>query len=71
LLSGSVSAWHDEDGWGVIRLADGREVWAWYSSIDAPDTSRRTLASGMAAVVEVEEAQQDGYSLRATYIRVR
>jgi CspA family cold shock protein len=67
---GVVEAWHDEDGWGVIRVAgQPGQVWAHFSAIDAPGF--RALTEGDEVELRAEQAEQDGYSRRATWIRRR
>jgi CspA family cold shock protein len=66
--TGSVSAWHDDEGWGVVEapeLAGG--CWVHFSVVERPGLRR--LRAGERVVLAYEAAQQDGYAYRALSAR--
>lgn len=66
--TGIVREWHGELGWGVLDSPDTPGgCWAHWSNIDG--TGFRALTVGAAVQLELEPAQQDGYSFRATRIQ--
>ncbi|MEV0438400.1 cold shock domain-containing protein [Streptomyces spectabilis] len=68
LLSGVVSEWNSDEGWGVLASPDLEgPVWAHFSSIDAEGF--RELSVGDPVVFSVEEEEQDGYRWRAVHVR--
>ena len=59
--------WHADKGWGVIDSEDTPGgCWAHYSSVLVPDY--RALEAGQPVTLEVERAEQDGYSFRAVEV---
>ncbi|WP_258906373.1 cold-shock protein [Actinokineospora sp. UTMC 2448] len=73
--TGVVAEWHEDEGWGVIHSSDlDRLVWAHFSCIDS--SSHRVVEAGGFRVLKqgdrvrftVEQADQDGFQLRATWI---
>lgn len=65
--TGTVREWHDEEGWGVIDTPDTPGgCWAHFSAIDLPGATR--LNYGAQVILDVEEARQDGYTFRATWV---
>lgn len=65
---GKVTVWHTDEGWGVLdsrTVADS--VWAHFSVIEADGF--RALAVGEDVRFTVEQAEQDGYHWRATWVR--
>lgn len=66
---------HEEEGWGVISSADlDQPVWAHFSSID-PASHRVVEAGGYRVLLRgdhvrftAEQAEQDGFHLRATWV---
>jgi CspA family cold shock protein len=56
--------WHADEGWGVIDSEDTPGgCWAHYSSVLVP--GYRALGAGQSVTLDVERAEQDGYSFRA------
>ena len=68
-LVGRVASWRGEKGWGTLWSPelDGK-VWAHYSMIVDMD-GYRDLDRGDFVAFTYEEAQQDGYSYRAEWVR--
>jgi len=65
--TGTVREWHDEEGWGVIDSPDTPGgCWAHFSVIDLAGGSR--LSYGTQVLLDVEQAAQDGYDFRATWV---
>ncbi len=66
---GTVRAWYDDVGWGVV---DSPETpggcWAHFSVVLVDGF--RSLEVGQQVLLTFEEAWQDGYSYRATAVRV-
>ncbi|MGW4426124.1 cold-shock protein [Streptosporangium sp. NPDC004631] len=66
-VTGTVTAWHDIEGWGVISSPDvPGEVWAHFSLIVA--SGYRALTVGETVTFTWEEFPQDGYRFRAVQI---
>ncbi|WP_280234780.1 hypothetical protein [Nocardia cyriacigeorgica] len=82
---GTVTEWHNDEGWGVIDSPDTPGgCWAHYSHLWAGELPRlrpgesMTVSGGFREVFvgetvdfDWEPAQQDGYDFRATDIRPR
>jgi CspA family cold shock protein len=70
MLDGTVKAWSDEEGFGVITAPDvGGDVWVHFSAIET--TGFRSLAEGQSVSLDVEDLGgpiQDGYRYRATRV---
>jgi len=70
---GTVKAWHDELGWGVVSSPDvDGEVWCHFMAIEAePGIRFRTLTPGAPVEFRVllVPGGQDGYAYRADWIR--
>ena len=69
MLRGTVKAWNDDEGWGVLVSPEvPAEVWAHYSHIEAD--GYRTLIPGAVVHFEYERVAggQDGYDYRARRI---
>jgi uncharacterized RmlC-like cupin family protein/cold shock CspA family protein len=65
--TGTVREWHVEEGWGVIDSPDTPGgCWAHYSAIDMP--GYKELAYGSRVLLDAEQASQDGYDFRATWV---
>jgi cold shock protein len=63
-ISGVVRVWHAAEGWGVIDSEDTPGgCWAHYSSVLVP--GYRALGAGQPVTLDVERAEQNGYSFRA------
>ena len=56
---GVVEAWHNEDGWGVLRTPDGLSVWCHFSQVDVDD-GYRELTAGEQLRFDYETPGQDG-----------
>lgn len=61
-VEGTVFAWHDEDGWGVLRTPDGLDVWCHYSQVLV--AGYRSLRPGDRVTFDYETPGQDGYPAR-------
>lgn len=62
---GTVRIWNDEQGWGIIDAPETPGgCWTHFSHL-AMD-GYRSLPAGQKVHLEWEEAQQDGFSFRAT-----
>jgi CspA family cold shock protein len=67
---GTVKFFKAEKGWGAIAsdaLPAGRDAWVHFSVIDLP--GYRFLEEGQAVKFAVEQAKQDSFDYRATYVR--
>ena len=67
--TGTVTFFDSEQGWGLIAspaLPAGELAWVHFSSLDVP--GYRELAIGQQVNFRYEEAEQDGYRFRATYV---
>lgn len=63
-VPGTVSEWHDDDGWGVVESeATPGGCWLHYSSILVP--GHRSVEVGLAVLFTFEEVDQDGFRYRA------
>jgi len=64
---GTVRAWHDAEGWGVV---DSPETpggcWVHFSHVLVP--GHRTLRPGQEVELAVEPADQDGFTYRAVRV---
>jgi cold shock protein len=71
-VSGTVTEWRDEEGWGVISSPDVPGlIWAHFSDIDMEGF--RTLSVGQEVQLRAEDLapnDQDGYRFRATVVRL-
>jgi CspA family cold shock protein len=69
-VDGTVVAWHDESGWGVLASpsVQGR-VWTFFSNINMK--GYRTLKRGQTVRFTYETPGQDGYPHRAVSVRPR
>jgi cold shock CspA family protein len=70
MVHGTVKAWNDEEGWGVLESPDvSGEIWAHFGQIEGQGF--RTLVEGAAVSFEYEHVPggQDGYDFRARRIR--
>jgi cold shock CspA family protein len=66
-VHGSVVAWHDELGWGVLASPSVKgEVWAHFSSIGGK--GYRVLVPGQAVTFTYETPGQDGFPHRAVSV---
>lgn len=66
---GTVRAWYDGDGWGVIDSpATPGGCWAHFSAVLVE--GYRSLEVGQQVLLSFEQGWQDGYSYRATAVRV-
>ena len=62
-----VRVWHRDDGWGVVDAPQTPGgCWAHVSAVDVPGHAE--LRAGKQVLLEVEEADQDGYAYRATHV---
>jgi quercetin dioxygenase-like cupin family protein/cold shock CspA family protein len=62
--TGTVRAWHHEEGWGVVDSPDTPGgCWVHFSAIEIPGYKR--LEPGAQVVMLVEEGSQDGFDFRA------
>jgi CspA family cold shock protein len=67
-VRGRVETWHDDEGWGVIASDEiPGTVWAHFSSVEMP--GYRKLAQDEVVDLRWEQADQDGYGYRATWVR--
>jgi cold shock protein len=69
MVHGTVKAWDDDEGWGVLVAPDApAEVWAHFTAIDG--NGYLTLDVGAAVTFEfiAVPGGQDGYDYRATRI---
>lgn len=70
MVEGTVKAWSDDEGWGVLESAEvPGDVWAHFGAIET--TGFRTLAVGQRVTFEVLDLGgpiQDGYRYRAERI---
>lgn len=69
---GLVECWDDINGLGEISVdRDGRKVWVHYAVIEPSGggDEYRTLRPGRSVELKIEQADQDGYSWRATWVR--
>jgi CspA family cold shock protein len=68
--TGSVKWYRAEEGYGAIVTDERppREVWVHFSAID--DAGYKSLKPGQRVELNYEEADQDGFKHRATYVRV-
>ena len=68
MLEGRVKFFKAEKGWGAI-VCDSlpTDVWVHYSSLEME--GHRSLDAGDVVELEVEEAEQDSFHLRATRVR--
>jgi CspA family cold shock protein len=65
---GTVRAWNEEEGWGVIDSTDTPGgCWVHFSHIVA--SGYRSLQVGEDVLLEWEEVDQDGYAFRALRVR--
>jgi CspA family cold shock protein len=81
MVRGTVRAWHEELGWGVIDSPDTPGgCWAHFSTIDTAVRERRdglivsdyqVLRPGDAVDLEWEPADQDGFAFRAVAVAAR
>ncbi|QDQ96164.1 cold shock domain-containing protein [Tomitella fengzijianii] len=63
-VSGIVREWRADEGWGVIDAPEAPGgCWAHFSSLAM--TGFLELRAGQGVVMDVEQAEQDGYSFRA------
>jgi CspA family cold shock protein len=72
LHDGIVKFFREEKGWGAIAsdaLPSGRDAWVHFSMIDLP--GYRALREGQAVRFAFEQAKQDSFDYRATYVRLR
>jgi len=68
-MVGRVASWRGEKGWGTLWSPElPTKVWAHFSNIVEMD-GYRELDRGDFVVFTYEEAQQDGYSYRAEWVR--
>jgi CspA family cold shock protein len=66
--TGTVSAWFDDQGWGVIASSDTPGgCWAHFSVLDL--RGHHSLDPGEIVDFEWEEAEQDGCAYRAVEVR--
>jgi cold shock CspA family protein len=66
-IVGVVRVWHRDDGWGVVdspQTPGG--CWVHLGVVDMP--AHRELRAGQQVLLEVEDADQDGYAYRATRV---
>ena len=66
---GTVREWHEADGWGVVTLEDGRQVWASFADVQGPPRGFKTLQAGDTVDLMIEEGWQDGFLYRALEVR--
>ncbi|MEV6135384.1 cold shock domain-containing protein [Nocardia sp. NPDC051990] len=67
---GTVKFFEAEQGWGAIASPDlppGCDAWVHFSSIDGDEF--RILTEGDRVEFRYEQAQQDGFRYRATWVR--
>jgi CspA family cold shock protein len=73
MVEGTVKAWSDDEGWGVLKSAEvPGDVWAHFSAIET--TGFGTLAVGQRVTFEVLDLGgpiQDGYRYRAERVLPR
>ena len=67
-VQGTVKSWSSEEGFGAIVTNDQppRAVWAHFSAIDVE--GYKSLKPGQRVELRYEEADQDGFKYRATYV---
>jgi CspA family cold shock protein len=66
-VTGTVRAWHTDEGWGVIDSpATPGGCWAHFSVIDTD--GYRAMGDGDAVRFDFERADQDGYWFRAVRV---
>jgi cold shock protein len=66
-VGGVVRAWSREEGWGVIDSQDTPGgCWTHFSSVLVPGS--RELRAGQSVTLNYEQADQDGYTFRATEV---
>jgi CspA family cold shock protein len=66
-IVGVVRVWHGDDGWGVVdspQTPGG--CWVHFSVVDVP--GYHELRAGQQVLLELEDADQDGYAYRATHV---
>ncbi|MFJ2608213.1 MULTISPECIES: cold-shock protein [unclassified Streptomyces] len=70
-MHGTVRSWDDESGWGVLVSPEvPGEVWAHFSAMHTTESGEfASLEAGEAVLFTWEEAEQDGYSYRASQVR--
>lgn len=71
MIHGTVKAWDDDEGWGVLVAPDSpAEVWAHFTAIESDSDGFLTLEPGAAVTFEfiAVPGGQDGYDYRATRI---
>jgi CspA family cold shock protein len=61
-VTGVVTEWNSEEGWGVLRSPDGLDVWCHYSSVEMPGYVE--LTPGQQITFDYETPGQDGYPAR-------
>lgn len=70
MINGIVKFFKEEKGWGAIsspELPDGADAWVHFSAIEA--AGFRALEAGDRVEFAFEEAQQDSFRFRATWVR--
>ncbi|WP_433205558.1 cold-shock protein [Nocardia sp. CA-107356] len=68
--TGTVKFFKAEKGWGAIsapELPEGSDVWVHYSAIDGDGF--RMLTEGDRVDFRYEQAEQDSFRYRATWVR--
>lgn len=66
MIAGTVSAYDPDEGFGVIRLEDGRDAWFHFSSVAEPEWT--VFKAGDPIAGTFEDVEQDGYHVRAVEI---
>lgn len=70
MVTGVVKFYKAEKGWGAVSseaLPPGADAWVHYSVIEGPGF--RELVAGDVVELELEEAQQDSFRYRATWVK--
>jgi cold shock protein len=67
VVCGTVKAWNDDEGWGVLASPEvPDDVWAHFTAIEVE--GYRTLQTGTTIEFDYIGTDQDGYTYRATRV---
>jgi cold shock CspA family protein len=67
--TGTVQAWHSEEGWGLLVAPEIGTVFAHFSVLDLAGVPYRDLQEGQRVQFRYESPGQDGCDHRATYVK--